>query len=101
MTTRRSAVSAISLMRWLETKTERPSAARPRNRFLTQRIPSGSRPFTGSSKSSTPWITEQRAGDAESLAHAERELAGALSSDVGQSDHAEYLVDPVEGMSLL
>ena len=53
MTTTSSAVSAISLIRWLETKTVRPSRARPFKRLRTQRIPSGSSPFTGSSNSST------------------------------------------------
>ena len=54
MTTRRSAVRAISLMRWLETRTVRPSAARSRSRWRTQRMPSGSSPLTGSSKRRTP-----------------------------------------------
>ncbi len=48
-----SAVSAISLMRWLETKTVRPSEASCFIRLRTHRMPSGSRPLTGSSKSST------------------------------------------------
>ena len=54
MTTTWSAVSAISLMRWLDTNTARPSAASPRSSVRTHRMPSGSSPFTGSSKSSTP-----------------------------------------------
>ena len=45
-----SAVSAISLIRWLETKTVRPSAASPLSRSRTQRMPSGSSPLTGSSR---------------------------------------------------
>ncbi|CAM5580761.1 hypothetical protein SFUMM280S_00651 [Streptomyces fumanus] len=53
MTIRWSAVSAISLIRCEETKTVRPSAASAFIRFRTQRMPSGSRPLTGSSKSST------------------------------------------------
>ena len=53
ITIRWSAVSAISLIRWLETKTVRPSAASCFIRLRTQRMPSGSRPLTGSSKSST------------------------------------------------
>src|ERR1700760_924173 len=53
MTMRRSAVRAISAIRWLETKTVLPSAASDFIRFLIQRIPSGSRPLTGSSKMST------------------------------------------------
>ncbi|OLT19263.1 hypothetical protein BJF79_17010 [Actinomadura sp. CNU-125] len=53
-TTSRSAVSSISLIRWLEISTVRPSAARDRVSSRIQRTPSGSRPFTGSSNSSTP-----------------------------------------------
>src|SRR5664280_281077 len=54
MTTRSVAVSDISLIRWLETKIVLPSPARDLSRVRTHRIPSGSRPLTGSSKSSTP-----------------------------------------------
>ena len=54
ITTSRSAVTDISLIRWLDTNTVRPSFARPRRKRRTQRIPSGSRPLTGSSNSSTP-----------------------------------------------
>ena len=54
MMTTRSAMSCISLMRWLETRTVRPSSAKPRNSERTHRTPSRSRPLTGSSKSSTP-----------------------------------------------
>src|SRR5579859_7533026 len=53
ITSRCSAVRAISLIRWLETSTVRPSAASVRMRVRTQWMPSGSRPFTGSSKMST------------------------------------------------
>ena len=53
ITSRWSAVRAISLIRWLETSTVRPSAASARMRVRTQWMPSGSRPFTGSSKMST------------------------------------------------
>ena len=54
ITTSRSAVSDISLIRWLDTNTVRPCAARSRRKWRTQRMPSGSSPLTGSSKSSTP-----------------------------------------------
>src|SRR5262245_5861168 len=53
MTMRCSAVTAISFMRWLETKTVRPCEARNFIRFRIQMMPSGSRPFTGSSRTST------------------------------------------------
>ena len=53
ITIRWSAVSAISLMRWLDTRMVRPSAARARMRLRTQTMPSGSSPLTGSSNIST------------------------------------------------
>ena len=43
---------AISLMWWEDTKTVRPSAARPFSRVRIQSIPSGSRPLDGSSNTS-------------------------------------------------
>ena len=48
-----SAVCATSLIRWLEMSTVRPRAARFFSRLRIQRMPSGSRPLTGSSSSST------------------------------------------------
>ena len=53
MTTSRLAVSAISLIRWEDTKTVCPSTASALSRFLTHSTPSGSSPFTGSSKITT------------------------------------------------
>src|SRR5439155_10311561 len=53
ITTSRSAVSAISLIRWLDTNTVRPCAASDLIKLRIQRTPSGSSPFTGSSSSST------------------------------------------------
>ncbi len=49
MTSRWSAVFSISDIRWLDTKTVRPSAASAFIRFLIHRMPSGSSPLTGSS----------------------------------------------------
>ena len=46
-------MSAISLIRWLDTSTVRPSLARFFSMFLIHRTPSGSSPLTGSSSSST------------------------------------------------
>ena len=53
MMIRWSAVSAISLIRWLETKMVRPCAASDLNSSRIQWTASGSRPLTGSSKIST------------------------------------------------
>ena len=44
------AVRAISLIRWLEISTVRPSAARLFSRLRIHRMPSGSSPLTGSSR---------------------------------------------------
>ena len=38
-------------------------------------------------------VAEERGGDAEPLAHAERELAGALARDVVEADEVDHLVD--------
>ena len=53
ITIRWSAVTAISFIRWLDTKIVRCSDARCFIRFLIHRIPSGSSPLTGSSSNST------------------------------------------------
>ena len=39
-------------------------------------------------------VAQQRGGDAETLAHAEGELAGPLPGHRGEADQAEHLVDP-------
>jgi hypothetical protein len=42
-------------------------------------------------------VTEQRAGDAEPLAHAEREPLGALARHLGQADQLKHLAHPAPG----
>ena len=42
-------------------------------------------------------IAEQRAGDAEPLAHAKREALGALAGHVAEADQVEHLPDPPLG----
>ena len=54
MTTTSWTVWAASASRWLDTSTVRPSPARWPSRSRIQRIPSGSRPLSGSSMISTP-----------------------------------------------
>ena len=88
------AVTAISLIRCDETKTVRPSAASAFNRLRIQRMPSGSRPFTGSSSSSVPGSPSSADAMPEPLAHAEREAPGPLAGDLVQPDQPEHLVDP-------
>ncbi len=53
-TTTSSTVWATSVSRWLETSTVLPSLASDRSRPRIQRMPSGSSPFSGSSRMSTP-----------------------------------------------
>src|SRR6185437_10612514 len=53
MITTESMVCATSASMWLETSTVPPSAANPRSRPRSQRMPSGSRPLAGSSRIST------------------------------------------------
>nr|AWS27356.1 FunJ5 [Streptosporangium sp. KD35] len=49
-----STVWAISLIKWLDSSTVRPSEASVRIRSRAQRMPSASSPFTGSSRRTTP-----------------------------------------------
>ena len=88
------AVTAISLIRCEETNTVRPSAASALSRLRIQRMPSGSRPFTGSSSSNIPGSPSSADGDAEPLSHPEREPADPLAGDLVQPDQPEHLVDP-------
>ena len=89
-----SAVSAISLIRCEETKTVRPSEASCFIRLRTHRMPSGSRPLTGSSKSSTCGSPSSAAAMPSRWPMPEREALGAPPRDVLQAHHAEHLVDP-------
>ncbi len=66
-----SAVSSISLIRWLETRIVRPSEASCLSSVRTQSTPSGSRPLAGSSNSSVSGVAQQRRGDAQPLVHTE------------------------------
>ena len=77
MTMTWSAVSSISFMRWLDTKTVRPSSASLRISVRIQRMPSGSRPLTGSSKSSVAGSPSRAAAMPSRWRHAEREAADA------------------------
>ncbi len=88
-----SAVSSISCMRWLETITVRPSAAKRCSSVRIQRMPSGSRPFIGSSNSSVAGSPSSAEAMPEPLRHAEREAADAAAGDVGEPDLVEHLLD--------
>ena len=72
MITTRSTVWATSARTWLDTSTLPPSAANARRKSRSQRIPSGSRPFAGSSSTSSSGSPRSAAARPEPLAHAER-----------------------------
>ena len=101
MTTSCSAVRAISLMRWLETKTVRPSRGEALEQVAHPQDALGVEPVDGLVEEQDWRVTEERRGDAEALAHAEGELADAPVGDRGESDHLEHLVDARRGMSLV
>jgi hypothetical protein len=65
MTIRWSAVSAISLIGWLDTNAVRSSAARVSNSSRTQWMPSGSRPLTRLFEDKDRRVAEQGEGDVE------------------------------------
>jgi hypothetical protein len=85
-------VSAISAIRWLDTNTVRPSPARLLQSVRTQRMPSGSRPFTGSSKSNIPG-SPSRAAAIPRRWPIPSELAHSLVGDRAETYDLEYLVD--------
>ena len=86
-------MSAISLMRWLETNTARPSDARRLSSVRTHKMPSGSRPLMGSSKRSTPGSPSSAAAMPSRWVMPKRELPGPLARHGGQSHELEQLVD--------
>ena len=60
---------------WLETRIVLPCEASERRSSRSQRMPCGSRPFAGSSRIEHLRVAEQRSGEAQPLAHAERVAA--------------------------
>ena len=73
MTIRRSAVCAISLIRWLETRTVRPSAARRLELLADPADPLGVEAVDRLVEHQDRRVAEQRRGDAQPLLHAEGE----------------------------
>ena len=98
MTITWEAVTAISLIRWLDTNTVRPWPASDCMSVRTHRMPSGSRPLTGSSNIRTPGSPSKRAGNTEALRHPEGEGPRFPPGDIAQPDEVEHLVDPLRGM---
>ena len=93
ITIRWSAVSAISLIRCDETKTVRPSAARPLEQVADPVDALGVEAVDRLVQDQRLRVAEQRRRDAEPLAHAERELARPLAGHLVQADEVDHLVD--------
>ena len=94
MTTTSSTVWASSARRWLETRTVRPSAARPRS-SVAQPEDAGRVEAVGRLvEHEGVGVTEQRGGETQPLAHADRVPADPAPSGVGEADEVEHLVDP-------
>ena len=100
MTTSRSAVSDISLIRWLRDEHGPPFGGQVAQEVAGPADPLGVEAVDGLVEEKHAGVAEQCGGDPESLAHAERVLAGALAGHLGQADDVEHLVDPAWGMSL-
>ncbi|CAM5693481.1 hypothetical protein SVIOM74S_04750 [Streptomyces violarus] len=75
MMTRCSAVRAISLIRWEETKTVRPSAARDLGGGCGSQHALGIEAVDGLVEDEGGRVAEEGGGDAEALSHAEGEAA--------------------------
>ena len=75
MTTSRSAVSDISLIRWLDTSTVRPSAGQVPEEVADPTDALGIEAVDRLVEEEHPGVTQQRGGDAQALGHPQRELA--------------------------
>ena len=97
MMTRWSAVCAISLIRWLETRTVRPSAAssrkNPRIQCDALRVQAVDRLVEHQHRR----VAEQRGGDAEPLLHAERETADPAPGHRFEPGQPQHLGDALPG----
>src|SRR3954453_3330439 len=116
----RSHSSSTSSMMWLESRTVIPWSARRRTRWRMSRIPPGSRPVVGSSRSGrapqeVPLVApprrvqaggglvedqqrrfaDQRAGDAQALAHAMRVAADLVARAIGELDRLQRVSDAI------
>ena len=89
-----SAVSAISLIRWEDTKTVRPSAARRLQQVTDPADPLRVQAVDRLVEDEGRRVGQQRRRDAEPLSHAQGEAAGPLAGDLVQPDHVDHLVDP-------
>ena len=99
MTRTSSTVCSTSESTWLETSTVRPSAAAPRRKSRSQRMPCGSRPLAGSSSTRTSGSPSSVAARPEPLAHAGRVAAGAPVGRAAHLHEVEHLVDARRGQA--
>ena len=86
---------STSTIRWVESRTVSPcSASAPTSRRMS-RMPPGSRPFVGSSSSSSRGRRSSAAGQPEPLAHALGVAADLVVAATGELDDLEHLLDPL------
>ena len=88
-----SAIMLISLIRWDETKTVRPSAASERSRLRIQRMPSGSSPLDGSSRISVFGSPSRAAAIPRRCPMPRENEPDPLVGHVLQPDEGDHLVD--------
>ena len=94
-------MSSISLIRWLETSTVRPSSASAAQQFAHPADALGVQAVDRLVEQQDVGVAEQRGGDAEPLAHAEGEPAHPVVGDGVQADQLDHLVHPRGGQPLL
>jgi hypothetical protein len=97
MTTRWSAVSSSSLIRWLDTSTARPSAASDRRKPADPADAVGVQPVHRLVEQEHRGVAQHGTGDAQPLEHAQGEPAGASPRGRRQPHELEHLVDPSTG----
>ena len=85
---------SISDIRWLETRTVRPSAASDLIRLRIHRMPSGSSPLTGSSNIRICGSPSSAAAMPSRCRMPSENPLVRLDGHVGQADQAEHLVHP-------
>ena len=94
ITTRSSAISAISASRWLDTNTVRPWRASAWRNSRTHWMPSGSRPLPGSSRRTVPGSpSSARARPTRWRMPSEKPPTFFLATGV-EADDRQHLVDP-------
>ena len=90
-------MSSISLIRWLETSTVRPSSASAAQQLAHPADALGVQAVDRLVEQQDVGVAEQGGGDAEPLPHAEREAAHPVVGDGLQADQLDHLVHPRAG----